>query len=278
MTKQPHPVAESSQRTLNDIDRRISPVRDSGNGWHIKATAFPSGDVEVMAIKLTSDDRLSKRGGGKRKNTDKDSMDEVALKKSQQRAKRTVRHKLLTMQADRLLTLTYRENMTDVDQGWKDLHAFSRKMKHVFGDRWQYVCVPELQKRGAVHFHLAIKGFYPVNLVRKLWRTVIGEGNIDITDPGKYQLQHTSRKNAAWNPKKIANYLSKYITKNETVAFNRRRYSSTKIELPEPLTGWVAYGLPMFSLFENIVKGLTRKSVTERYETDGYFQVLIATT
>lgn len=260
---------------LSQVNGLITDRRSSATGWHIKALKFPTGDVELMAVYLTGEDRLKSGGGAKRENKEKSQMDETVIRKSQYRAKKTVRHKLLTMGTDRMLTLTYRENITDLERAWKDFHAFNRKMKKRYKERWQYVCVPEFQKRGAVHFHLAIKGWLNVNVVRRLWRDVVGQGNIDITPPSKYKLRHTKRTNTSWNPKKIANYLAKYITKKDAVAFNKRRYTSSKIELPEPVIGWVAAGMDMFHFLYRLTEKLTHKSMGEHeyFEYDGYFKI-----
>lgn len=125
--------------------------------------------------------------------------------RANRRAAATVRRKAMTMQADRLLTLTYRRNEDQLSRAWEDFQKFARLMRETFPG-FKYIVVPEYQKRGAVHFHMAIKGFYPVNTVRKLWRHVIQDGNIDITTP-----RHG---NHAWQPYKLASYLCKYITKD----------------------------------------------------------------
>lgn len=256
--------------TLHNINPLISDNRDTGHGWYISLKHFPQGDVEAIALKLHSDDSIRRGGGAKRKNESKTEMDEFALKKSQARARKTIRHKLLMMEADRLLTLTYRENQSDISQAWSDLKKFSRLMKSAFPD-WQYVCVPEYQKRGAVHFHLAVSGFYKVDVVRAIWRQVVGEGNIDITSPK--QIDKNS-----WNPKRIALYLSKYISKQDSVEFNKRRYSSTNIPPPPVVTGWAALGLVMEAFLQSVVSQITYKETSVWSSKDGYFPIVMVST
>lgn len=220
-------------------------------------------DAEAVAIRLESGERLMRGGGAVRKHGRKDDMDAVTLYKSRQRARSQVRRKCFAARMDRMLTLTFRENVTDLAVAWECFKYFSRLMKWRYKDRWFYVAVPEYQKRGAVHFHLAISGYFEVNTVRKLWRRAAGahEGNIDITSPRK-----TIQKNS-WNPRRIAQYLSKYVTKNETVGFNQRRYSSGgDIPEPEVTRGWVAFGMPLHRLFAQIVQKFTRKSLAVIWE------------
>jgi hypothetical protein len=268
-------LSRQAKRTLNDISGFFADERDTGKGWYTKVTTFTSGDVECVALKLDSDQAMRKGGGAKRDNTEKTEMNEVVLHKSQARAKKQVRYKSMMMDADRMLTLTYRENITDLSRAWSDLKAFSRKMKSEFNEDWQYICVPEFQKRGAVHFHMAIAGYLPVNKVRQFWREVVGEGNIDITSPRK-----TIDKNS-WNPKRIANYLAKYITKNDSVEFNKRRYSSTNIPKPPFVTGWlpITIGLSVDVYLSRIIRTLSNREPTDFYETnESYFPLVIVST
>ncbi len=261
-------------RTLNDICGFFADHRDTGKGWYTKVLSFTSGDVECVALKLDSDQSIRKGGGAKRDNTKKSEMSVIVLSKSQARAKKQVRYKSMMMNADRMLTLTYRENITDLKRAWSDLKAFSRKMKTEFEDDWQYICVPEFQKRGAVHFHMAVSGFFPVNKVRQFWRDVVGEGNIDITSPRAVDKN-------SWNPKRIANYLAKYITKNDSVEFNKRRYSSTNIQAPPFVTGWlpITVGLSVDMYLSRIVRTLSGREPTDFYQTnESYFPLIIVST
>ncbi|MDO8827477.1 hypothetical protein [Methylophaga sp.] len=265
----------SGLRTLNDVYSIISDDRNSGKGWYTKVVAFNSGDVECIALKLDSDQSIRKGGGAKRSNTQKSEMDEIVLQKSQARAKKNVRYKSLMLNADRMLTLTYRENKTDLDLARADLAKFSRAMKDTFGKQWQYIAVPEFQKRGAVHFHLAISGFYPVKTVRSIWRSVVGDGNIDITSP-KIAIGKNS-----WNPRRIANYLAKYITKTDSVSFNKRRYSSSNIPSPPFVTGWlpITIGLCPEIIMCRIIRMLSNREPTDFYETsESYYPLIIVST
>lgn len=259
-------------RSLAEVHTWVSEKRDTGNAWYLSARVFPQGFVETVALKLDSEQSLKRGGGAKRVSKEKSDMTEHVLNKSQRRAKKTIRHKLFMVEADRLLTLTYRENQTDIQQAWIDFDRFRRLMNQRYGDKFKYVAVPEYQKRGAVHFHLAIKGYFPANAVRRIWRRVVGEGNIDITAPRK--INKTS-----WNPKRIAGYLAKYISKNDSVEMNKRRYSSTRnIEIPKPITGWIALGVSIVSIQHQIIKSFTRREATVVWDGDSYFPISVVST
>jgi hypothetical protein len=190
-------------------------------------------------------------------------MTATVQEKSKQRARTMIRRKCLSMQADRLLTLTFRENIQDIDVAWKCFKEFARLMRK----RWrnfQYVCVPEYQKRGAVHFHVAIRGYYHANTVRAIWNRALAgySGNIDITSP-----RFTNKD--LRNSKSVSRYISKYISKDDSVEFNRRRYSSGgKIEVPEPVTGWLPYCDFVVSALCTTLENMTHSPVQHIWESD----------
>jgi hypothetical protein len=251
----------SGIKTLAHGHAFLDENRPAGPGWRLSMKRFPSGDVECTAIKIAADERL--KGGGRRKATEKSDMDADTLAASVRRSRKVMREKIQMIEADRILTLTYRENMGDIEQGWADLKAFIRRMKKRYR-RLAYVAVPEYQERGAVHFHLAINGYYHVQTVRKLWRDTVGEGNIDISTN---RSKSRNYKNRNLNARRIAHYLAKYMSKTDIVLINRRRYSASQnIPKPESTSGWVAIGLPMIRVMNQIIKLLTRKPVRTYWE------------
>lgn len=130
------------------------------------------------------------------------------------RAKAQVRRLVMAGGFDHLLTLTWRENMTDEAEADRAFCRFVRLVRS-FLPGWRYVAVKENQERGAWHWHVAVKGFQDVVLLRRLWREVVGEGNIDV----QYH-----RKGPCWKRAALARYLAKYISKVMDVAFGRHRY------------------------------------------------------
>jgi len=253
--------------SLSEVHVLVDSNRTTGNGYHLRSIQYPTGDVEVLAIRLDAETSLKRGGGAKREHTEKQAMDEQTLKKSQYRSKRIVYQKILTLNADTLLTMTYRDNMEDLETAWKHFRKFSKMMKARYS-RWSYVCVPERQGRGAIHFHLAITGYYHWNTVRCFWREAIGgEGNVDFKKGKSKKGQYIT------DPKKIARYLSKYLTKQDMVEFNKRRYSSSRITLPSPINGWLALGVPVLTVMREIIQELTRKPVRSWWEGETFFPI-----
>jgi hypothetical protein len=219
-------------------------------------------------------EQLQRVGGAKRKNRAKSEMDEATLAKSIARANRQLRRKCLAMNCDRMLTLTFRANVTELDEARQVFKYFNKLMTKQYGKSWRYICVPEYQKRGAVHFHLAISGHKPVKKVRELWRRASGErgGNIDITNPRKAGKK-------SWNPKHVANYISKYLAKSDDVAFNKRRYSTGgDIQIPEPVNGWLGYGAPVVHVFRQVIESISQKELAYSYESEGDGRIIYCCT
>lgn len=71
------------------------------------------------------------------------------------------------------LTLTYKENMQDLEQARKDLKKFMRSLKRYHNI--EYLAVLEPQGRGAWHYHILLKEkekenpFIEIDLLHKLW-------------------------------------------------------------------------------------------------------------
>jgi hypothetical protein len=156
------------------------------------------------------------------------------LARAARRAKTQVRRRCKMIGATQMLTLTYRENMTDVDRLARDFKLFIQRMRQ-YGE-FEYVAGIEKQKRGALHMHLAICALplwmkrsdgikvKSADLVRSVWRGVVGlnNGTINLTKP---------RRNAVH---RIASYIAKYIAKTlEEAVFNKKSYWSSK-GIPKP--------------------------------------------
>ncbi len=127
---------------------------------------------------------------------------EVHEDRASRRARSRLRQLILSANADHLLTLTYRQNVTGFDQASQDLRALVRRVrKHL--PKWVFIAVAERQERGAWHWHLAVVGRQDVKLLRHLWRSVVGDGNIDVQRPAAGMNRRLA----------IVKYLGKYLAK-----------------------------------------------------------------
>lgn len=102
----------------------------------------------------------------------------------------------------KFLTLTYRDNITDVKQCKLDLKKFFMKWNYLRSKRGQnkikYVYVTEFQKRGAVHFHiLTFDDNFKYDLVEleKLWGFGFIKANKinNVDNVGAYVVKYMSK-------------------------------------------------------------------------------------
>jgi hypothetical protein len=156
------------------------------------------------------------------------------------RAAANIRRDLLAIGADRMLTLTYRENQSDRKKALKDLARFVRVMRKRFS-HWASVTVLEYQQRGACHFHLALAGFYDVVVLRSEWVEIVGRVAVTRED-GSMQMMPNGNIDMAFEPdgrgnpcSKLAAYMAKYLRKglDEGREVGDHRYFRTQgIERP----------------------------------------------
>lgn len=172
-----------------------------------------------------------------------------ALEKSARRAKQGCAHKIKEAGFSSLLTCTYRENMQDFDRLRRDWQYMLRRLRE-FIPGFSAVFAFERQQRGAWHVHAAIHKL-PVYLwvprgkgdtrkvmvrswdyIRRLWRGIAGDGNIDVDGHRKRRGTRQSVQSLA----RLAGYVSKYLTKDHaTGPAGRNRWGSTAgITPPKP--------------------------------------------
>jgi hypothetical protein len=102
-----------------------------------------------------------------------------------------------------LVTLTYKDNFTDLAGAYRHLTAFNQALRYRYGKTFAYILVPEFQKRGAVHFHALFWGlpeelFYSereTRILSEIW----GHGFVFLKQTDGHE--------------KLAFYLAKYFTK-----------------------------------------------------------------
>lgn len=151
---------------------------------------------------------------------------EQIAERNARRARTVIRRRIMSLGLDHLLTLTYKGNIEDFRVSVSNLRRFIRLVRKKYpGYRW--VAVPEIQEKRAErtgfevwHWHLAVKGFQDVRYLREVWRSVVGEGNIDVRGPsGKSRCGKLN----------LAYYLVKYISKKvEAVNSGLHRYFGTR--------------------------------------------------
>jgi hypothetical protein len=223
-----HPRTKAARAASSKLDRKTflgdhtaphEAAQSNGNVWSIIIHDFGKQWVEMTWGKVET--RSGKIGEkGRSRNREHNEIRACA------RARGAIRKKCLAIGATHLVTLTYRANVEDRNRVLDDLERLRRALKRA-GHLMPYVAVLECQERGALHPHLAVRGFQDVRLLRRCWYKIVGNGQGQVNVRGPRPGSSSA---------KLARYLSKYITKDLgdlPREFEEHRYfSSQNIHVP----------------------------------------------
>lgn len=137
------------------------------------------------------------------------------------------------------ITLTFKENITDLSYAYKRFRDFIKRTSKYQND-FKWVCVPEFQKSGRVHYHLITNiDLDNTDLIYKqvdhdntyfhlkTWSQIIKNNKLDTLGFDSVELIKDKDGN---DTKKICGYISKYMSKSyiEDCFYNHKRYYSSK--------------------------------------------------
>lgn len=156
--------------------------------------------------------------------------------RSARRARTQVRRLVKAKNLDTMLTLTYQENMLERARMARDFDVFMKRVRRIL-PTFEYVCVFEQQKRGAWHAHIAVQRISShylyrgtlvksYDLLRSVWRAVVGAGNVDVSRAMRKRQRNIG---------KLAGYLSKYIAKGFDAGQEGDSYRASGRALPKPV-------------------------------------------
>ncbi|MGO4158242.1 rolling circle replication-associated protein [Cupriavidus sp. YAF13] len=147
---------------------------------------------------------------------------------SARRSIQQIRLRTKQIEANQMLTLTFRENITEMERAYPYFKEFFRRMR--LHTEFHYVAVPERQERGAWHLHIACQGKVAKRLVIAVWLRVVGgkgNGYCHVSNPGRSDSQRGNGKR--WESHRLAAYISKYISKDvEGRGINDKRYWTSR--------------------------------------------------
>lgn len=131
------------------------------------------------------------------------------------------------------ITLTFADNITDIKIANRELNKFISKIKRVYKD-FKYICVPEFQKRGAIHYHLLTN--ISINNEKLIYRQLDNKKYFHI----KYWNNGFDKvDNIKGDIKKIIGYISKYMTKDiDNRLFGKHRYMYSQ-NLNKPVVSYL---------------------------------------
>lgn len=117
------------------------------------------------------------------------------------------------------ITLTFEENIQDIKTANKRFKYFIDKIRRIKSDL-KYLCIPEFQRRGAVHYHM-------------LSNISVNDNTLIYSQKDNPQFKHIKFWKEGFDSievmrgdvKKIIGYISKYMTKEiDNRLFGHRRY------------------------------------------------------
>lgn len=177
------------------------------------------------------------------------------------RSKRMVKDLIRCGNMDKMLTLTYRNLITDRKEVWGHLNKFFNNLRRGFsvkiGNRFKkiqpvlfkYVATLEKHKSGGYHVHMAISGNFNYTYVRYAWQKAVGgNGTETLTDSLGYvrftqwENKYSKTRGNSWNARKLASYLSKYMVEDflkNYVKGQKRYFRSEFIDKPKENYFWL---------------------------------------
>lgn len=198
-------------------------------GGQVEISGFPTTAWRPRDMWLGKGNVPAARGKSEHKESNQE--------RSARRSVQAIRLRCKAISADRMVTLSTRACITDLDEFATLFDAFRRRMrKH---RDFEYVAVPERQKRGAWHVHIAVHGKTALRLAIAVWNSVLGgkgNGYCHIRNPGRSDSRRGNGKQ--WEGHRLAAYISKYISKDVSEhELNAKRYwTSRGIVVPEKST------------------------------------------
>lgn len=168
------------------------------------------------------------------------------IRRSIRRAKEQVHYAVRSCNADHMVTLSTRENIQDRAHFFEIYKRFVRLVRekdvhNVNGNKilvtrkekrtWLYVAVPELQKRGAFHMHVASPGRQDLELLNACWYVALGGTPNDKGENTKgavnvqFRQKRFGGQSLTYKTLALVGYMTKYIVKsfeeNDNLGINR---------------------------------------------------------
>ncbi|MCI9280220.1 MAG: hypothetical protein HFJ02_05440 [Bacilli bacterium] len=131
------------------------------------------------------------------------------------------------------ITLTFEENITDLEYANKRFKYFIDKVRRIKKDI-KYLCITEFQKRGATHYHMLCN--ININHTSLIYSQ---EDNPKFKHIKYWNEGFTSVEVIKKDAKKIIGYIAKYMTKDiDNRLFNRHRYFYSR-NLIKPIANYI---------------------------------------
>lgn len=220
----------------------------------VRRVTFADGSVETLARFIDVPEGVPPVARGYKWLDDSAGKAERCRRVAEARARKELRWAVRSIEGDHLLTCTFRENVQDIAPARRVWSYFIKLVKAKY-PAWQYVAVMELQERGAIHFHAAVKGYQDVKYLRTCWLRASGDfgGNIDV----RAQVRRWGGDGGhRWSRRRLTSYLGKYLGKAfEWMPKHSQRFTATA-DRPRPRIDrwWIEYALNDAEIFATVYR------------------------
>jgi len=203
--------------TQKNFDPRSARVSGRSRGGRLRSARTPLGDPNSSLIRWSTR-RLVVSGDtfelytyprpyfynwGPRGRTSSEGIKRADKKRDDHilRARRQIRRLInanLATQVPKFITLTFAKNIHTLKEANPQFTRFQKELQRRYG-RGRYLCVPEFQKRGAVHFHVIYFDLPYIKNIKSVMAKLWGKGWVKVI--------------AVREIRNIGAYVSKYLQK-----------------------------------------------------------------
>jgi len=158
------------------------------------------------------------------------------------------------------ITYTFAKNCTDIREANRQFEKHITHLRRsVVGRRLRYLAVPELQKRGAIHYHVVFFDLPFIAGIKTIFAKSWGQGFVQIK--------------AVKHVRNVGAYISKYFSKrwqDERVVGTKSYFSSAGLYQPE-----VYRSLDILPTFGNMELEHEQQFISDKYGLINYKQLKI---
>lgn len=158
------------------------------------------------------------------------------------------------------ITYTFAKNIKDIKEANRKLKNHHLNLARLVGRRIRCLTVPELQKRGAIHYHIVYFDLPYIPNIKKVFQKSWGHGFLKIK--------------VLYHVKNIGAYISKYFSKqwaSERVIGTKGFFSSSNLFQPE-----IYRDVAILSKYGNLVKEFSEPFFSNKFGTIQYSQFRVS--
>lgn len=211
---------------LNSIAQKVKKFEQEREKYAVRV--YDLGEEREISFGRIPDPSLDRSRREDLEAEERERRDRENKERSVRRAKKKLRHKVLSGNLRYMWSLTYEQNMQDRKQAECDWRNFVRRLEYERGEELRFCKVLERQERGAWHIHFATNERIDWELLGEVW----GHGYVYVTDKSghRWRVDCGVKAECEWMPVRAACYLAKYLEKEwESLEGTRKKlYTCSK--------------------------------------------------